>query len=240
MKSTLLILLCVMPLQAIALSEKDIATIDVGGGVPTMLAIEASVIPLKRLHLGVGYGLFPGVATGGLAIKLKGGNTATLINGTFIRLDPHLDHTFSSLSPFVRYFPNESGFYVQAMLSMFYTKSSFTNNLRTIFGEDIEGGNIYGSINNTILMPTLSIGHLLKKDLFFLNVNIGLTYIYDISSTMELSATIPDSYGGASNNQSALTKLQNELGAESTKELNRYREDNKFIPSFTVAIGMYL
>ncbi len=240
MKKTLLSLLCIVSAELMGFAENEIAMIDVGGGLPSLLTAEASVIPLRHWHVGMGYGIAPSAGTGGPALKLDGGNTATLVTGTLIRLNPQLSHSFSTLTPFIRFFPNDTGFYAQGMCGILFTKSKFSSNLTNIFGEEIEGGTIGGSINNTILLPTLSLGHILKREMMFLNVNIGLTYLYDISTRVQLDATIPDSQGGGAANTAALNKLSNELSSEANEKLNEYESKNRFIPSFTLAIGIFL
>lgn len=211
---------------------------DLGFGLPQLIGGEASYRALQRWQFGAGGGILPG-GEGLYAHRFSlPSQSVTLKNNDFVKLDsPTLTSSLATISTFVRFFPVERNFYFQLTLSMLRNKNRFQSGLSDASGVKIDDGEYRGSITLIQFLPTISIGHAFASNLFFFNVNMGISFIATVQASVYSEGRIPDRLGGTAENQEVFDKLNTETTDAINQAVTQLRKEIPVIPSFCFTFG---
>jgi hypothetical protein len=224
-----------MALPAKPVTPDRLFQIGLGVGVPNLVALEASVQLLKRLQVGVGYGLLP--VSGIVPTVALPRSTVTLVNGLNVALDPTATTGLSVLCPFVRYFPTDRPFYFQLTWGLLLSQHSVVSGLTELMTNlVVPGATITADIALTTSIPTLSIGHIFWRRFFFFNVSLGAGFLLSSTSTVSVTAQIPAAVGTLGAAQQA--QVQQQLDAGLASAISTLRDRIAILPSLMVSTGV--
>lgn len=219
---------------------ESLYNVNVGFGSPQLTSLEASVRPLQKWSFGLSIGGLPGNGPNGLlspTFKLPSQNI-TLDNGTHLQLhEPSVNVMLYSVCPFVRFFPNPTGFYLQMTLGALRARNKLSSTIKDVTGTTISGAAYSGEVDVTQILPTLSMGHLFASELFVFSINMGFTFIANLSTSARFVGTLPDSLGGSSAAED-LNQQGTELTTQAAnKASDDFRKQVQIIPSIQLLFG---
>ena len=214
-------------------------SVDVGFGVPHLIFGQGIVKISDHWQLGLGYGIIPGLAAMGENVKLNEQHI-TLGGATQAVITPTLNVGLNTLLPFVRYFPRDNNFYVQATYVMLQVKSEVSGTMKTDDALAAEVGLITGTANVTQPVPTLSVGHVWAGQAYFCDLSLGFSFFLPASASIELSTLIPDALGGSSGNEAAINQLSSQMTTQINDATSSYRSRFPVLPSLSFTFGIML
>lgn len=219
---------------------KNLYWVDFGVGFPQLPSIELAVQPLKRWQLGASYGILPGGSGGVVSPKyVLPSQNVTLSTGLHLTVhEPTVSISFSSLCPFLRYFPNTTGFYLQFTLAMLKASNTLSAELHDVSGNQIPGAKASGTVDVTQYLPTLSIGHIFNSRLFYFSVNMGLSAVANMTIDTHFESYLPDSVGGSAANQTAIDQINEKNKEAASKASDEFRQVISFLPSLQFVFGL--
>lgn len=221
---------------------KRIYWLDLGVGFPQLTSVELGIQALTRLQVGFSYGMIPGGGSGGgISPKYSlPSQNVILSNGLYVTVqDPSVTVSFSSLCPYLRYFPNSTGFYLQFTLGILKVHNVLGASLYDVNGNQIPGATASGTIDVTQYLPTLSMGHTFNSKLFFYSVNMGFTAIANLSFESKFDNNLPDAFGGSATNQAAMDQLNSKNAEAAAKASDEFKQLVSFLPSLQFAFGFF-
>lgn len=211
---------------------------DFGAGLPHLAALQLSYRLFPRWQIGASYGILPGgqgIYSHTIALPSE---NVTLKNKEFVTFtSPTLTSSLASIAPHLRFFPGISNFYFQFTCAVLQTKNKFQSGLSDIYGNVIPDGGYSGTMTILQFLPTLSIGHAFGSQLFFFNVNMGLTFIATAQASISSSGYIPDSHGGTSANQDVFDQLDTKATKALNEAVDLIRKEVPVFPSFQFTFG---
>lgn len=232
----LILLLFVRP--AVALIPRNVS-VDVGFGIPHLIFGQGIVKISDHWQMGVGYGLIPGAAAAGKGIKLDD-QVFALQDGTEVGMTPVLNLNFNTLLPFIRYFPRDNNFYVQATYAMLQLGAEISGTLKTNDALGATVGLVTGTATITQPVPTLSVGHVWAGKVYFCDLSLGLSFFLPASASITLKSLIPDALGGSEGNETAINQLGNDLASQLNDNTGTYRDQFPVLPSLSLTFGIML
>lgn len=212
--------------------------LDIGAGLPQLASVQIAYRFFPHWQWGAGIGMLPGGK--GLYSKTFDlpSENVTLKNKEFVTFDsPKMDSSLGTISPFVRYFPAETNFYFQFTLAILQNKNTFRSALKDVYGNTVTDGAYRGTINLLQFLPTVAIGHAFSSQLFFFNVNMGVTFIATAQATISSEGEIPDRLGGTAANQEVFDKLNAKTKKAIDEAVSAMREEVPVFPSIQLAFG---
>ncbi|MBY0372085.1 hypothetical protein K2X33_15485 [bacterium] len=173
---------------------------ETGFGIPSLPAISASFQILRRWQVGASYGIVPGLAQIIPHVPLPEVQY-TLPDNNNYALNPVLStRSVDSICPFIRYFPTHRTTYLQLTWALVRTDHMVSSGLRSVaLNMEIPNSKILAFTTLTHTIPTLSIGHIFWRHLFFLNINIGASFVLSTTSSTRVTTSIPDPLGSIVN-----------------------------------------
>jgi len=221
-------------------SLESLYNVNVGFGAPQLTSIEAGLRVFEKWQFGLSLGGLPGNGPNGLltpTFKIPSQNV-TLTNGTHLQLyEPNVNVMLYSVAPFVRFFPNPSGFYLQMTLAGLRAQNKVTSEIKDVNGTTIPGASYDGQITVTQLLPTLSIGHIFASELFVFSLNMGFTFVASLSSDARFTANLPDALGGTTAAED-LNQQASQLATSAANDAsNEFRKQVSVIPSIQFLFG---
>lgn len=211
--------------------------VDVGAGLPQLAGLDVAYRLFPSWQIGMGYGLIPGGQGISPGFSLPSQNV-TLANEQFVTFSkPTIHTTLSSMCPFIRWYPNPSNFYVQFTLGLLQAKNDFESQILDISGNTITDAKYTGVITVTQMLPTLSMGRVFASDLFFFNVNMGVTIVATADVSTSLTSELPDRLGGNTGNQAQLDQVNENAKTSINSGLQVFRNEVLFLPSIQFTFG---
>lgn len=231
------VLLALFAVSAAALPERNVS-LDIGAGLPNTAFAEAQVLVTPRLQFGFAYGMLPVVDALLSSFQLPS-QDFNLATGIPARVTPSLTGSFSTLSPFVRYYPRENNFYLQFSLTLIQLKLKVTGDLtEQITGQKV--GLIGANLTVTQPLPTLSVGYLFSGHEYYINFSIGASFFTSAFTSIELTGLIPDALGGTDGNQSALGQIRDSFNEGVNNATAEFRNAYPIMPSLIISFGFNL
>jgi hypothetical protein len=210
--------------------------IDIGGGVPELVAADVQVLVASHWQIGMGYGFIPGL--GPISSLKIPDQSINLSVGTF-SVSSQVSASLSMLTPFIRYFPTERNYYLQFAFSMLRAGFTVNSAIEDSFGAPL-GATITANVNVIQPVPTLSLGHIFASQAYFLNLNLGVSFLLSPWVSSSISGSIPDILGGTTANQAAINSLQSKISSAVTNALQSAQQQVFLIPSITITFGIFL
>lgn len=214
-------------------------SVDVGFGVPHLIYGQGVVKVSDHWQVGLGYGMIPGLAAMGENIKLEE-QQVTLGGTTQAVITPTLNIGLNTLLPFVRFFPRDNNFYIQATYVMWQVKSEVSGTMKTDDVLAAEVGLITGTANITQPIPTVSVGHIWAGQAYFCDLSLGFSFFLPASASIELNTLIPDALGGAAGNEAAINQLSSQMTTQINDATSGYRSRFPVLPSLSFTFGIML
>ncbi len=227
---------CLVTLSARGTTLPRVLGFDLGGGVPELVAADVQVLFARHWQIGLGYGILPGF-TSIPNIKIPD-QSLNLSVGTFT-LSSQVSASLDMLTPFLRYFPTERNFYLQAAFSMLRAGFTVDGTIKDSSGNAI-GGTIDASVNVIQPVPTLSLGHIFASQAYFINLNLGVSFLLAPWVSTTVTGAIPSLLGGNAANQAAINSVQSKVSSTISDALRTAQQQVFLIPSITITAGIFL
>ena len=210
-------------------------------GVPDLLAVRAQFFALPRLQVGFGYTFIPQNNVLGKEVELEAQSIA-LGDGRDYTLTPSVTPTAIAVSPFLRYFPNdEDNFYFQLDYHLIRVSAKVTSEIEDPeLNIKLDGAVIAGNVQLTQALPTLSIGHVFRGEIYFFNISLGVSWLASLSTDVTLTGALPDQVGGTEPNQAAIDTIKNQLQQQANRQVAEARKSLSLLPSITLSFGFQL
>lgn len=212
--------------------------VNFGAGLPQLASLEASYRILPKWQIGAAYGIIPG-GNPNLAPRFSlPAQNIVLANSQFVTFsEPTVTSSLTSICPFVRFFPNPSSFYIQLTMALMWNKNDFESDLNDVNGNKIAEAKYSGVITAIQALPTISIGHVFHSNLFFFNVNMGVSIIANVTVQTAFSSQLPDSLGGDAANQDSLNAIDENSRDAINGAVAEFRKQIQFLPSMNLMFG---
>lgn len=213
--------------------------LNFGAGLPQLASLEFSYRLFPRWYIGASYGIIPGGQSGSLSptFSLPSQNVV-LANKQFVTFDqPTVQSSLTSLSPFFRFFPGTNEFYLQFTMAVWQVRNNFDSALLDINGNTIVDASYKGLITVSQYLPTVSMGHVFNSELFFFNVNMGITIAASTQVAVSSETILPDSMGGTSANQEQIDQINSKANSSIQDAMGTFRDQVKFLPSIHLTFG---
>jgi hypothetical protein len=220
--------------------SKRILGFGAGAGMPQLAGGEAFIYALPSLQIGASYGLAPNVGPFAPTLSIEE-STQKTATGHALRIWPRFHARWAAITPYIRYFPAPTNFYIQLGLSLFSTYIKFYSGLSDESGIPFPNAYIDGEARVTQYLPTLTIGHLFVHGIFFCNFALGGTFVLtSIDTSGSLGGSIPDALGGTAANSALLSATQAQINGVIKEGITQFRREVPFLPSINVSIGFFL
>lgn len=212
-------------------------SLEIGAGLPQLISLQTDIAAGNSFEFGVGAGIAP--VSGRVNDKL-GSTTANvdLGNTHSYQLQPSTTFNLVGFYPFLRYYPWNSNFYLQAAFEVLIGWSKFGGTLQDLTSNQSYSDVITGSFSTIKSSFTLSIGYRpsVTSD-FFMNFGLGVSWYHDFSYDLSVGGTLPSGLtatpAGQQRFNQAVANLQNQLSGT----LDQYRSTPAFLPSATFSLG---
>lgn len=238
-------LLCLLCTQSLARPERTMS-LDLAFGIPQVAWANGSVLVWKNVQVGFGYTYVPTSSVFGASFELDP-IELELADGNTYETTPSVTPGAGILSPFIRFFPTDSNFYI----SFQYTYIQLTAQLEGSFRNtnlpipiSLGGALLTGNIKVKQFLPTFGVGYLAIGRRVFFNLFIGGTVFGNISTSSNVEIYLPEEVGGLIGNAAVVEELNQNLNTELRDFTNEAIQDIKgtypFLPAIQLAFGFFI
>ncbi len=206
-------------------------------GFPQLISGEIVVTALPNFEFGGGFGSFPinGIAQSLYAfspvpIDLQTGNT--------FQLNPSATYSISGLYGFARWFPWETGFFLQfGMATLAFSAQLNGTLVNTTLNTSVSGA-LAGSISLNQPMLEIGPGYQVRiGDHFHLDMGLGIMYLFGASSSVTIGGSLANFASLNSTAQSNYTAAQQSVVNAVNQAMTIYQQNLKLLPSLYLTVG---
>lgn len=210
-----------------------------GVGLPNLASVELSLQVLRRLQLGASVGIVPGGSAVFPLIPLPE-MRYTLPDNNDYALNPVASTSMDAIVPFLRYFPTHRTTYLQLSWTMIRTHHNIVSPLKSVLLDaEVPGTTITANVDITHTLPTLSIGHIFWRRLFFVNLSIGASFVLSSQSSTTISTQIPDPLGSIVASQpNVFDDYAQSMDQMISANVASVRDTIGIIPSILISAGL--
>lgn len=228
----------IFPALSQALPERTLS-IGLGGGLPGLVSLNAQVMATPHWQLGFAFGLLSGGGLGGFSdVTLPSQQYSAL--GFAFEATPVVSASMQSMMPYVRFYPTDTNFYLEVSCTLLRLNAGVTTTLKSLSGgPDLSAYPMEGLLSLLQTLPTFSMGHSFRSQLFFIDFSLGLTVVGPIFTSVSSSSNL-----GAVLGQAGAQTLVDQMSAGTTQAaqgvVSTFRHDFPLIPSFNLIFGIII
>jgi hypothetical protein len=236
-KQGCLSVLLLLSSKVLAIAERNVS-FDMGFGVPQLIYAQTQANVSHHWQVGFGYGILPGFSTLASQVSIPTITVNMGVAGDF-DIQPTMAAALSAWSPFVRYYPTDSNFYIQLSLLFWKVSADLTGAL-TQAATGIYGGNVTGAVAIYQTVPTLGVGHVFAGKEYFINVLLGFSYFGPSLTSVSVVSGIPAALGGAALQSTVESTVSDALSTAANQATDQIRTQFPVLPSLSISMGIFL
>ncbi len=217
-------------------------SLDLGLGSPQILFVGANVVISSHFQGGLSYTPIPNSILFHGGFDLSSYSLNIEHSGTVIEkftITPHVNPSLLFLSPYLRFFPTSSNFYIQFSYPLIIINATISGTFKPESGDPTLLASVSSKITLIQPLPTISIGHIFCSKLFFINLSIGASFLTRISTSIEISGIFSDVFNSQSTNE-VLQELKSNFENETNTLANEFKKNLFLIPSINISFGIML
>lgn len=236
-KQGCVIILLLLSANLFAIAERNVS-IDMGFGVPQLVYAQTQANVSHHWQVGLGYGIMPGFSQVASQVDVPSITVNMGVAGDF-DVKPAISATLAAWSPFIRYYPTDSNFYIQLSL-LFWKMSADVTGALTQSATGIYGGNIVGAVAIYQTVPTMGVGHVFAGKEYFINVLLGFSFFGPSLTSVDVVSGIPTALGGAALAATVESTVSDAISTAANQAATEVRTRFPVIPSLSISMGIFL